>query len=89
MKPGAPLAVTTFVAGSGGILRFRRVRERVRVKRQLHVFKLPELEDCLVQAGFDNFAPRVFGSFVVVRAVRRDGNPGSAVSERIVVKVAL
>jgi ubiquinone/menaquinone biosynthesis C-methylase UbiE len=78
MKPGAPLAVTTFVVGSGGILRFRRVRERVRVKRQLHVFELPELEDYLVQAGFEGFAPRLFGSFVVFRAVRRGANPGDA-----------
>ena len=78
LKPGAPLAVTTFVAGRGGILRFRRIRERVRVKQQLHVFELPELEDCLAQAGFEGFSPRLFGSFVVFRAVRCNANPGDA-----------
>jgi ubiquinone/menaquinone biosynthesis C-methylase UbiE len=78
MKPGAPLAVTTFVAGSGGILRFRRVREHVRSGHGLYVFELPELESCLAQAGFAGFAPRLFGSFVVFRAVRRGANPGDA-----------
>jgi hypothetical protein len=78
MKPGAPLAVTTFVAGRGGILRFRRVREHVRVKQQLHFFELPEPESCLAQAGFADFAPRVFGSLVVFRTVRRNAGSGGA-----------
>ncbi len=76
MKPGAPLAVTTFVAGRGGILRFRRAREHVRSDHRLHVFELPELEDCLARAGFEGFAARLFGSFVVFRAVRRDAGSG-------------
>jgi ubiquinone/menaquinone biosynthesis C-methylase UbiE/uncharacterized protein YbaR (Trm112 family) len=78
LKPGAPLAVTTFVAGNGGILRFRRIREHVRSEHRLHVFELPELEDCLAQAGFEGFSPRLFGSFVVFRAVRCNANPGDA-----------
>jgi len=51
------------------------------LRRQLHVFELPELETCLAHAGFDHFAPRVFGSFVVFRAVRRDANPRGMVQE--------
>jgi len=75
MKPGAPLAVTTFVAGRGGILRFRSVREHVHSEHRLHVFELPELEHCLARAGFEGFAPRLFGSFVTFRAVRRAASP--------------
>ena len=78
MKPGAPLVVTTFVAGRGGILRFRRGRERVHSRQGLHLFELPELADYLAQAGFEGFAPRRSGSFVVFRAVRRGPNTGNA-----------
>ena len=78
MKPGAPLAVTTFVSGRSGILRFRRIREYMRATQGLHVFALAELEDCLMQAGFVGFAPRLYGSWVVFRAVRCGGSTRGA-----------
>jgi len=70
MKPGAPLAVTTFIAGDGGVLKFRRVREHIHTEHRMHIFELPELQGYLAEAGFMDFAPRPFGSFVVFRAVR-------------------
>jgi len=70
MQPGAPLAVTTFVAGDGGVLQFRRVREHIHAEHRMRIFELPELQGYLAEAGFTGFAPQVFGSFVVFRAVR-------------------
>ncbi len=70
MQPGAPLAVTTFIAGDGGILQFRRVREHIHAEHRMHIFELPELQAYLAAAGFVDFEPRLFGSFVVFRAVR-------------------
>jgi ubiquinone/menaquinone biosynthesis C-methylase UbiE/uncharacterized protein YbaR (Trm112 family) len=71
VRRGAPLAVTTFIAGDGGILKFRRVREHVISDHGVHVFELPELEGYLAEAGFDSFSPRLFGSLVIFRAVRK------------------
>lgn len=71
VRRGAPLAVTTFIAGDSGILKFRRVREHVRSDHGVHVFELPELEGYLAEAGFDSFEPRLFGSLVIFRAVRK------------------
>ena len=71
MRPGAVLAVFTFTAGEGGILRFRSGRERSR-KLGMHVFELPELECFLAAAGFDDFRPTVTGSILVFSARRRD-----------------
>jgi len=70
MQPGAPLAVTTFIAGDGGILQFRRVREHIHAEHRMHIFELPELQAYLAAAGFVDFEPRLFGSFIVFRAVR-------------------
>jgi ubiquinone/menaquinone biosynthesis C-methylase UbiE len=70
LQPGAPLAVTTFIAGDGGILKYRRVREHIHAEHRMHIFELPELQGYLAEAGFTGFEPRLFGSFVVFRAVR-------------------
>lgn len=71
MKPGAPLAVTTFIAGSRGLFRFRRARELARVRRNIRAFELPELQSYLDQAGFEGFEVQEFGSFAAFRTVRR------------------
>ncbi len=71
MKKGAPLAVTTFVGGDKGLLRFRRVRERLQQKRGVRVFKLPELEQYLAETGFEDFRPQVYGSILVFSARKR------------------
>ena len=76
MKEGAPLAGTTFITGNQGILRFRRIRERLQQKRGVHVFEIPELEQYLVQAGFESFQPQVYGSILVFGARKRGFNTG-------------
>jgi SAM-dependent methyltransferase len=71
MKPGAVLAVFTFAAGDGGILKYRRVREWSYKNHGLHVFELPELERYLNAAGFTNFKPSVSGSTLTFSARRQ------------------
>jgi len=70
MKPGAILAVFTFIAGPGGILKFRRVREWSRRDHGLHVFELPEIEQYLTASGFEDFQPEVSGSILTFSARR-------------------
>jgi ubiquinone/menaquinone biosynthesis C-methylase UbiE/uncharacterized protein YbaR (Trm112 family) len=70
MKEGATLAVMTFTAGNGGVLRHRWVREHVEADHGAHIFELPELEGYLNQAGFESFAPEVYGSVLVFSARR-------------------
>jgi len=71
MKPGAILSVFTFTDGAAGILKYRGAREWLRAKYGLHVFELPALEETLDAAGFDSFAPEVFGSILTFRARRK------------------
>jgi SAM-dependent methyltransferase len=71
MKEGAPLAVFTFFAGNGGLLRFRRIREHVQQDHGVHVFEIPELEQYLVEAGFESFQPQVYGSILLFSARKR------------------
>jgi ubiquinone/menaquinone biosynthesis C-methylase UbiE len=68
MKPGAILAVFTFTAGRGGVLKFRRVRERYLRDHGMHVFELPEMERCLTASGFKDFQPEVSGSILTFSA---------------------
>ncbi len=68
MKPGAILAVFTFTAGRGGVLKFRRVRERYLRDHGMHVFELPEMERYLTASGFKNFQPEVSGSILTFSA---------------------
>jgi hypothetical protein len=68
MKPGAVLAVFTFTAGRGGVLRYRQVRARMRRDHGLHVFELPEIEQYLTDSGFEDFQPDVSGSILTLSA---------------------
>ena len=68
MKPGAILAVFTFVAGRGGILKFRYVREWSLRNHGLHVFELSEMEQILIASGFTDFHPEVSGSILTFSA---------------------
>ena len=68
MKPAATLSVFTFAAGSGGLLKFRRVREWSRSRHGLHVFELSEMEQYLTASGFENFQPEVSGSILTFSA---------------------
>lgn len=75
MKPGAILSVFTFTAGRRGILKFRRMRERVR-RIGLHAFELPELEQYLTASGFTDFQPEVSGSILTFSARKKvPGDP--------------
>jgi len=68
MKPGAILAVFTFTAGRGGILKFRRVREWSLRDHGLHVFDLSQMEQYLTASGFKDFQPEVSGSILTFSA---------------------
>jgi SAM-dependent methyltransferase len=71
MKPAAVLSGFTFVAGSGGILKFRTVRAWSRRKQGLHVFELAELEGYLGASGFEDFRPEASGSILTFSACKR------------------
>jgi hypothetical protein len=63
MKVGAPLGVQTFVAGGkSGIMRLLGRR------RDVHAFELPELEQYLTEAGFEEFLPKLDGIFLTFSA---------------------
>ena len=68
MKPAATLSVFTFVAGRGGVLKFRRVREWSLRNHSLHVFGLSEMEQYLTASGFKDFQPEVSGSILTFSA---------------------
>lgn len=56
LQAGAPLTVQTFVAGGKPVL--MRLLDRC---RDVHPFRLPELEQCLTEAGFGEFRPHLVG----------------------------
>ena len=62
------LAVFTFTAGRGGILKFRRVRDWYRRDQGLHVFELLEMEQYLTDSDFKDFQPEVSGSILAFSA---------------------
>jgi ubiquinone/menaquinone biosynthesis C-methylase UbiE len=71
MKAGATLAVTTFIAGTAGILRFPGVVEHIRQSHGFHVFELRELQAYISEAGFGGFEPEARGSLLMFSAVKR------------------
>ena len=74
LKPGARLIVVTVCAGSAGLLRFRRIRARLR-RRGLRVFAIPELEPELALAGFSNYRPAAYGSILTFSATKPSSSP--------------
>jgi len=70
LREGAPLAVTTFINGHRGILRFRPIRRHAEQHQGTHVFEIHELEKYLSDSGFERFEPRSYGSLLVFRAQR-------------------
>ena len=71
MKPEATLSVFTFVAGRGGVLKFRRFREWSRRNHGLHIYDLSEMEQYLTASGFKDFQPEVSGSILTFSARKR------------------
>lgn len=61
LKPGAPVAFNTFVAGGSLLARIMRFR------RTMHVFELPNLRAQLAAAGFKDFQPMRDGDFLCFR----------------------
>jgi hypothetical protein len=57
MKPRAILSAFTFTAGTGGILKYRRVPEWSLRNHGLRVFELSEMEHCLAAVGLKDFEP--------------------------------
>jgi ubiquinone/menaquinone biosynthesis C-methylase UbiE len=70
MREGAPLAVTTFINGQKGILRFRPIRRHAEQHHGTHVFEIHELEQHLSDSGFERFEPKIYGSLLLFRAQR-------------------
>ena len=58
MKVGAPLAVTTFVAGNALLTRLMKQR------KNMHVFQIPDLQQYLAEVGFEGFKPKLDGTFL-------------------------
>jgi SAM-dependent methyltransferase len=61
MKAGAPLAVTTFAAQNAGALQW------INRRRQIRIFRLPDLKHLMMEAGFESFDPVLDGSFLTFR----------------------
>jgi len=61
MKVGAPLAVTTFVAGNS------LLSHLIKRRKNMHVFELPKLQQYLSEAGFDGFESELDGAFIMFR----------------------
>ncbi|MGA3094301.1 MAG: methyltransferase domain-containing protein [Dehalococcoidales bacterium] len=59
MKASAPLAVTTFVAGNAALTRLMKRRKNMRV------FQIPDLQQYLAEAGFEEFKPKLDGTFLM------------------------
>jgi len=59
MKAGAPMAVTTFVAGNAPLTRLMKRRKNMRV------FQIPDLQQYLAEAGFEEFKPKLDGTFLM------------------------
>jgi SAM-dependent methyltransferase len=85
LKPGAPLAATTIIAGKEGLFKFRAFRQHALSFHGIRSFTVPELRHLTAQAGFMDFEPHVFGSLVVFR-VRK---PGGRRAEKLMDKSPL
>jgi SAM-dependent methyltransferase len=59
LKAGAPLAVTTFVAGNSLLAHMMKRR------KNMHAFELPGLQHDLAEAGFEGFSSKLDGDFVL------------------------
>jgi SAM-dependent methyltransferase len=62
MKAGAPLAVTTFVAGNAPLSRLMKGR------KNMHVFQIPDLQRFMAESGFEGFEPKFDGTFLTFSA---------------------
>lgn len=68
MKAGAPLAVTTFIVGNSLAAHLAKERKN----KNMHTFVLPELHQYLSEAGFEGFAWKQDGTFVMFSTHRAE-----------------
>ena len=59
LNAGAPLAVTTFVAGNS------RLAHMMKRRKNVHAFELINLQQYLTGAGFEGFASKLDGDFIM------------------------
>lgn len=71
MKEGAPLVVITLLSGNKHRSWFRRFRDHLLQPPNAHLFTVPELEQIIDRAGFEDFQPYVYGSMVLFSARKR------------------
>lgn len=67
LKPGAPVAATTIIAGETGLFKYPAFREYMEKAHGLHTYTVPELSRLTAQAGFQDFQHQIFGSLVAFR----------------------
>jgi ubiquinone/menaquinone biosynthesis C-methylase UbiE len=70
MKNRAPLAVMCFAVGTRGLFKYRRIRENSE-KGGGHIFELPQLDQYVAEAGFEDFHPHAHGSILVFSARKK------------------
>ena len=73
LKPGAPLAATTVIAGESGLFKSRAFREYMLADHDLRTFSLPALAKLTAEAGYEDYQAQVFGSLAAFR-VRKPGD---------------
>jgi hypothetical protein len=73
LKPGAPLAATTVIAGETGLFKSRAFRAYMLADHDLRTFSLPELARLTAAARYEDFQAQVFGSLAAFR-VRKPGD---------------
>jgi ubiquinone/menaquinone biosynthesis C-methylase UbiE len=70
LREGARLGVTTLINGQRGILRFHPIRRHAEKHHGTHVFEIHELEQYLLDSGFERFEPKMYGSLLLFSARR-------------------
>ena len=70
MKAGAPLAVMCFALINSGLIKYKSIRDRAE-KGGGHIYSVADLDRYVVEAGFEDFCPRTYGSVLVFSARKR------------------
>ena len=70
LAPGAPLVISTCIAGDAGLLKYRTIRELSK-RRGLHAFDRLELKRLLNATGFEERCSEEHGCVAIVTASKR------------------
>jgi len=71
LRPGSRLLITSLFAGKAGLLRFNSMRRRFERKVGSRLYSLEAIENIVSENGFGDIESRIFGSLVLLRAVRQ------------------